>query len=116
MASVQNNLNNSFFATKYTAYHRAQAVNQYGENNLTEAAFTVHASIQPTGGKELEILADMAITGESVNVYSREMLTSNASGGYSDIVIYDGQRYQVVKAKKYATHCESIAVLEPLSE
>ena len=49
---------------------------------------------------------------ENITIFSKEKLVSAAQNGYGDIVIYQGQRYQVAKVKTWPTHYESIATLE----
>lgn len=115
MLNVRSNLNNSFFATRYNCLHRAQSISVYGETVLTETAFTIQASIQPTTGKELEFLPESAFLTESIKIFSKEALTSAIPGGYGDIVIFNGVRYQVVRSMQWKTHCESFAIMEPIN-
>lgn len=112
MLNVRSNLNNKFFAQVFNCTHRAQSLSTYGETVLTETAFTIHASIQPTSGRELYFLPEASLLTENITIYSKEALVSSASSGYGDIVTYQGQRYQVVKVKTWPTHYESIATLE----
>ena len=117
MLSVRSNLNNSFFATTYQCIHRAQTINNYGETVITETAFPapIHASIQPTSGKELDFLPESALLTESIKIFSKEPLTSAIPSGYGDIVIFNGVRYQVARSMQWKTHCESIAIMEPIN-
>jgi hypothetical protein len=111
MISVRDNLNNTFFTgkKKYQCYHREESINQYGEASFNETPFTITASIQPTSGKELYFLPETALLTDNITIYSKEEL-KNAP--YSDIVVYDGKRYQVSTVKKWPTHYESIATME----
>lgn len=115
MLSVRSNLNNSFFASTYQCSHRAQTISIYGETVLTETAFTIHASIQPTSGKELDFLPESAFLTESIKIFSKEPLTSAIPSGYGDIVVFNGTRYQVARSMQWKTHCESIAIMEPIN-
>lgn len=110
MISVRGNLNNDFFADSAQCLRRTQNINQYGEASFTETLFTITASIQPTSGRELYFLPEAALLTDNITIFSKEEL-KNAP--YGDIVIYDGVRYQVSKVKKWATHYESIATMEP---
>jgi hypothetical protein len=112
MISVRDNLNNNFFIGKkqYQCFRRTETINQYGEASFTETPFMITASIQPTGGRELYFLPEAALLTDNITIYSKEEL-KNAP--YGDIVVYDDVRYQVSKVKKWPTHYESIATMEP---
>ncbi|HET8689341.1 MAG TPA: hypothetical protein VFM18_22250 [Methanosarcina sp.] len=116
MLTVKGNLFNQFFTDTITVYSRAYSINGYGENSLTETSRTLTASVQPTAGKELQFLPDFALETETITIYSLEMLNTESNGSYSDIIGYNGNRYQVIKSKKWKTHCEAVAMLEGLSE
>ena len=115
MLSVRTNLNNRFFSQQFDCTNRTQSVNQYGEASYIESPFIINASIQPTSGRELYFLPESALLTENITIFSKEQLVSSASNGYGDIVIYQGQRYQVAKVKTWTTHYESIATLEPIN-
>ena len=115
MLNVRANLNNRFFATQYNCFHRAQTVNNYGETVLTETAFTIQASIQPTTGRELDFLPESAYLTESITIYSQETLSSAIPHGYGDIVVYQGTRYQVARSMQWNTHAVSYAIMEPIN-
>ena len=112
MLNVRSNLNNRFFAQQFDCLHRTQIINNYGESTLSESAFNITASIQPTSGRELYFMPESAMLTENITIFSKEKLVSAAQNGYGDIVIYQGQRYQVAKVKTWTTHYESIATLE----
>jgi hypothetical protein len=116
MLNVSSNLNNSFFAQTFNCVHRTQTINAYGETILNETSFTISASIQPTSGRELDFLPESALLTENITIYSKDILVSSVSSGYGDIVIYENQRYQVIKVKAWPTHYEAIASMEGLSE
>ncbi len=118
MLTVKENLLNKFFTDTATRYSRSYTINQYGESVLTEIPSTITASIQPTNGKELQFLPDFALETETITIYCNDFLYTESSGGvgFSDIIEWNGQRYQVIKSKRWKTHCEAVAMLEPLSE
>lgn len=118
MLTVKGNLANRFFTDEINVYRRSYTINKYGESVYTETDFPVNASVQPTSGRELSFLPDFALESETLSFFTLEMLYSESDDGtgYSDIVVFDNHRYQIIKSKRWKTHCESIGILEAYSE
>lgn len=76
---------------------RARTVNQYGENELTETnTGDYNLVVQPAKPSELERLPEGARLVDAINVWHKGVLSTEAAGGYSDIVVWRGERYAVV--------------------
>jgi hypothetical protein len=118
MLTVKQNLLNGFFTEPIDIVRRTFTINQYGENSFTETTTSTMASVQPTPGKELDFLPDFALESETLTFFSLDPLYSQSTGGvgYSDIVVFNGNRYQIIKSKLWKTHTEAIGVLEAYSE
>lgn len=116
MLTVKENLLNKFFTTTISVINRAMSINNYGEAVMVESTpIIATAAVQPTPGKELQFLPEFALILENISIFSQFELKTEGENSYSDIVIYNNNRYQVIKVKKWPTHYESVATAERLS-
>lgn len=76
---------------------RARSVNVFGENVLTETDEGDKIMVvQPAKPSMLERLPDGAKLKDAISVWYRGLLNIEAVNGYSDIIVWKGDRYAVV--------------------
>lgn len=79
-----------------TLIHRQSNVNGHGENELTETVVpNVRMCVQGAGPEALERVPDAARLSDLITVYYRGELTAESPGGYCDVIMWRGRRYQV---------------------
>lgn len=79
-----------------TLIHRQSNVNGHGENELTETVVpNVRMCVQGAGPEALERVPDAARLTDIITVYYRGELIAESPGGYCDVIVWKGRRYQV---------------------
>lgn len=99
---------------------RAVAVNEHGETELTPTVLDITAIVQDGAGDMLERMPEAAKLVESIRVWSRFQFESESVGGYADVVLYRGKRYQVMPRNFWANwgngYTRVLATLEGFSQ
>ena len=84
---------------------RARSVIQYGENVLTENNLgDINLVVQPATPKSLERLPEGAKLVDAINVWHRGVLNVESVNGYSDIVVWRGDRFAVVDNDDFSNY------------
>lgn len=79
-----------------TLIRRQSVVNGHGENELTETVIpNVRMSVQGADKEALERVPDAARLTDIITVYYRGELIAESPGGYCDVIVWKGRRYQV---------------------
>jgi hypothetical protein len=108
------------FTDVITLIKRKSEVNEYGENVLTEYPCQIVAVVQGANTETMTKLPEGARLGDMVDVYYQGTLTAERKGGYADIIVYSGKRYQVKEVvEDYLNHgtgfTKAVCVLEPVN-
>lgn len=108
------------FVDSVTLIQRSVNVNGYGENVMTETSSTIIASMQGVGTEMLDKLPEGARLSDSIYAYSKTPLSAERPGGYADIVVWQGKRYQVREVLEDMTNfgggfTKAICILEAVS-
>lgn len=113
MVEVAELLTDSDFCESVTLIRRAESVNEYGENVLVETSATILAAVQPGPGSMLERFPHAAVFKNFIQVYSAVEIVDEAHDRYSDVIVWNGARYQVKGADTFqGSHSEALCVLE----
>lgn len=84
------------FIDKVTLIKRSSIINVYGEMSLIETATEIFASVQNSkGGEKLDRFVDSARLSDDIEVFYKGVLQAESPGGYADIILWKGKRYQV---------------------
>jgi hypothetical protein len=108
------------FTSSASLIRRLRAVNDYGENVLTESVpETITVVIQPGKGADLERLPESARLHEVISVWYKGVLNCEAQSGYSDVLIWRGLRFQVMACESFLNYglgyTKALCVLERAS-
>jgi hypothetical protein len=98
---------------------RQASVNAYGENRVTETVVNTLGSVQPASGKTLMRLPE-ALRVQSVSQFWVKglIISDGTGGGYPDVIVFKGLRYQVQSILDYfnwpSDHgwCEGVCIRE----
>lgn len=84
---------------------RSRAVNEFGENVLTEAPTNdLLVVVQPAKPSALERLPEGAKLKESINIWFQGTINIEAVNGYSDIIVWRGDRYTVIDTDDFTNY------------
>jgi hypothetical protein len=95
LIDVSDILRDPDFTNVVTLIRRAVTINEHGENVMAETACYITAVVQGDAQEILEKLPDGARLSDAIMVYFRGTLTAERPGGYADIIVWNGRRYQV---------------------
>lgn len=108
------------FTNQVTLIRRSIAINTYGEGQLTETQSTITAVVQGDNTEMLEFVPEGARLTDMITVWCRGQLTAEQPGGYADIIVWGGKRYQVKEVSEDfmnfgAGFTKAICMLEPVN-
>jgi hypothetical protein len=83
------------FTNTATLIRRSSTVNTYGENTMVETSSSITAVVQGANTESLERVPEGARLSDLIDVYYKGQLTAESPGGYADIIVWQGKRYQV---------------------
>ena len=83
------------FTNQVTLVRRLSTVNTYGENVMTESVSTITVVVQSLGKESLRRVPEGARLSGMIDVYYKGALYAEQPGGYADIIVWGGNRYQV---------------------
>ena len=83
------------FTDQVTLIRRASTINQYGEQVITETSRTITAVVQGPSTEILQRFPNAAQLTDAIAVWYQGQFTSQSAGGYTDVIIWAGKRYQV---------------------
>lgn len=120
LIDVSDLLRDPDFTNIVTLIRRMVSINQYGENEIIETPCYITAVVQGDNTETLEKLPEGARLSDAITVYYRGTLTAETPGGYADIIVWQGRRYQVREVtedfQNYgAGFTKAICVLEAVS-
>ncbi len=107
------------FTSVVTLIRRAVAVNEYGESVITETSQNITVVAQGDNTETLTKLPQGARLSDVLTVYYKGILTAERAGGYADIIVFGGKRYQVTEVTEdYMNYgagwVKAICYLEPV--
>ena len=83
------------FTNTVTLIRRSSTVDTYGENTMAETSSSITAVVQGANAESLERVPEGARLSDLIDVYYKGQLTAESPGGYADIIVWQGKRYQV---------------------
>lgn len=83
------------FTNVVTLIRRTSTINTHGEHEMTESPCNIVASVQDINTEDLVRLPEGARLQDLITVYYRGDLQPESKGGYSDLIVWQGRRYQV---------------------
>ena len=83
------------FTNTVTLIRRSSTVDTYGENTMAETSSSITAVVQGANTESLERVPEGARLSDLIDVYYKGQLTAESPGGYADIIVWQGRRYQV---------------------
>lgn len=83
------------FTNVVTLIRRTSTVNEHGENVLAETSCMIPVVVQGDLAESLERLPEGARLSDVISVYYRGDLMPERPGGYADVILWNGYRYQV---------------------
>jgi hypothetical protein len=89
-------LSDPLFTDTFTLIRRAVTVNAYGETVITETSSPITACVQGIDPEKLSKIATDARLSSGVEVWYNGRFHVDAVGGYSDIIIWNGERYEAI--------------------
>lgn len=106
------------FADTLVLITRVSSINEFGEPVLTETSSNIIGIVQQGGSDELARLPEGAKLSEAISVFHKSILSTERAGGYADIIVWQGQRYQVQDIEEPYSHygggfSKAICLLEP---
>ena len=106
------------FGDTLTLITRTASVNQFGESELVETSSSIFAVVQQGTFDDLTRLPPGAQLSDTISVFFRSTLNLESVGGYADVVVWQGQRWQVKHIDEPYSHyghgfTKAICSLEP---
>lgn len=95
LIDVSDLLRDPDFTNVVTLIRRSVSINTHGENVMTESACNIVVSVQGLNSEDIVKLPEGARLSDVITVYYRGDLQPESKGGYSDIIVWQGRRYQV---------------------
>jgi hypothetical protein len=98
---------------------RQTSVDNLGQNVLTQCSTPTVGSVQPISGKELNRLPESLRVADMMTFYMKGTIVASAPGKYSDILVSNAKRYQVLTVNDWsawgAGWCQGACVAEVIS-
>lgn len=102
------------FQDSVTLIRRTSVVNSTGRNVLAESSSTVKMIVQPAKPDDLKRLPDSVRRQDAINVWYRGTLSSDASGVYPDIVVWNSKRFQVYTSDPFGNWANGTGYTEAI--
>lgn len=106
------------FTDTATLIRRSSSVNTFGENELTETSSLITVVVQPGDKDMLERVPDAVRLMDTITVYYRGELLLESVDGYPDIIVWQGQRWQVKATTGFGNwgvgYTKTLCMLEPI--
>lgn len=83
------------FLDNVTLIRRSSTVDGNGEGVLSETPSTVKMCVQGANTETLQRMPEGARLSDIITVYYRGALNVESAGGYADVIVWGGKRYQV---------------------
>lgn len=104
LVDVSELLTDPDFTDRITLVRRLSMINVHGEMVLTESESENTMVVQAPDAEMLNRAPEGANLSGAIQVYSREPLFSGLNGGYSDVIVHAGERYQVNAVANYLNY------------
>jgi Na+/citrate or Na+/malate symporter len=95
---------------------RKTVQNSYGENILTDCTANTVGSVQPISTKDIQKIPEAMRIANMLTFFIKGTIVASAPGKYSDILIFQGQRFQVMTVNDWsawgAGYCEGMCIAE----
>lgn len=102
------------FVGEMTQVSRVSRANEHGENIITECKVNTVGSVQPADGRMIERLPEAERIGNFMSFWMKGTIVASAPGKYTDILVFQGQRFQVKTVFDWSTWgsgwCEGLCV------
>jgi hypothetical protein len=99
-----------------TQIARVPRVNSLGENTLIETPIQTVGSVQPASGRAIMRLPEAFRVANVYSFWIKGTIVATAPGKYSDILIFNGLRFQVQTVMDWSNfgegYCEGTCVAE----
>lgn len=95
LIDVSDLLRDPDFTNVVTLIRRSVSINTHGENVMSETSCPIVASVQGLNSEDIVKLPEGARLSDVITVFYRGDLQPESKGGYSDIIVWQGRRYQV---------------------
>ena len=95
LIDVSDLLRDPDFTNVVTLIRRSVSINGFGENVMSETSCPIVASVQGLNAEDIVKLPEGARLSDVITVFYRGDLQPESKGGYSDIIVWQGRRYQV---------------------
>lgn len=83
------------FLDTVTLIRRSVTIDTHGEAVIAETSSSVKMSVQGSNTETLLRMPEGARLSDLITVYYRGVLTAESVGGYADVIVWGGRRYQV---------------------
>lgn len=77
-------------------------VNNLGENILSSTVLNTIGSVQPADFKAVQKIPEALRTSDIRSFFFKGVITASAPGKYSDVLIFKGQRFQVLTVEDWS--------------
>lgn len=95
---------------------RKYRVDSYGKNVLNECPVNTVGSVQPISGREILKIPESMRVVNMMTFFLKGTIVASAPGKYSDILVFEGQRFQVLTVNDWSAwgqgFCEGTCVAE----
>ena len=115
MIDVSELLTDPDFSSTATLIKRASTVNEFGEQVIVETPITIIAVVQSAGKETLTRIPAGARLSDIIDVYYKGTLEVQSTGGYADVIVWRGRRYQVQDTEQRDYYTKAICSLEAVS-
>lgn len=97
-------LTDPMFLDPFTIIRRASTVNDLGRNVIVETTISAIGSVQAADGDTLAMLPEAARLSDVRNIFTRTVLIADVVSGYSDLILWKGNRYQTLKVTPWGNY------------
>lgn len=82
---------------------RRSISNSYGQNIITESSVDTVGSVQPITGREIQRIPEAMRVANMMSFWIKGVIVAVAPGKYSDILVFEGVRFQVMTTNDWST-------------
>ena len=92
------------FVEKVELITRLASFDEHGVVHFTETPKEIIACVQGENGSMLEKQPQSALLHDNINIWSKEVFEAETPDGYSNIIVWNGLRYQVKEVMYYKNY------------
>lgn len=97
-------LTDPMFLDPFIIIRRTSTVTDFGRNDITEEQINAIGSVQAADGDTLAMLPEAARLSDVRNIFTRTVLIADVAGGYPDLILWKGNRYQTLKVTPWGNY------------